>query len=205
MMMRADHRLQRFVDRAALVVADGQPLVWCAPWFGPPLPERVTGVDLVDAICERAGREGKKIFLLGATSEVVSKVAQRLVARTPTLRVDYADGYFSEEEASSRADRIRDSGAEILFVAMGVPRQERFIEEQWDRCGVSMAIGVGGTFDVLAGLRARAPRWIQKVGMEWIFRLIQEPRRLFMRYLTTNFQFACLLTRDVIRKGRFRT
>jgi N-acetylglucosaminyldiphosphoundecaprenol N-acetyl-beta-D-mannosaminyltransferase len=203
-MMRANHRLQRFVGSAHLVVADGQPLVWCAPWFGPPLPERVTGVDLVDAICERAAREGKKVFLLGATNEIVSNVAQRLRARTPTLLLEFADGYFSNEEAPSRAERIRDSGADILFVAMGVPRQEQFIEEQWDRCGVSMAIGVGGSFDVLAGLRTRAPQWIQKLGLEWLFRLIQEPQRLFLRYLTTNFQFTCLVARDLIRKTRFR-
>lgn len=200
MMMRADARLQSFTDRAALVVADGQPLVWCAPWFGPPLPERVTGVDLVDAVCERAAQDGKKVFLLGATDDVVARVAVRLRTRNPTLHLDYANGYFSKDEASARADRVRTSGADILFVAMGVPRQEQFIDEQWNHLGVNMAIGVGGSLDVLAGLRARAPSWIQQIGMEWVFRLIQEPKRLFMRYFVTNCQFGWFLIREVFRR-----
>ena len=202
MIMRSNLRLQSFVDRAALVVADGQPIVWCAPWFGQVLPQRVTGVDLVDAICERAARVGKSIYLLGATTEIVAKLAQRLRERHPTLNVDFADGYFTKDEASERADRIRAAGADILFVGMGVPRQEIFIEEQWDRLGVGMAVGVGGSFDVLAGLRARAPAWVQKLGMEWFYRLIQEPRRLLMRYLVTNSQFGWLVFSGLFKKRR---
>ena len=190
MMMRADARLQTFVDRAALVVADGQPIVWCAPWLGQSLPERVTGVDLVDAVCERAAHEGKRIYLLGATEDVVAKVAQRLQARWSSLGIACGDGYFEIDEAPVRADRVRASGADILFVGMGVPRQEYFIEEQWHRLGVGIAIGVGGSFDVLAGLRARAPTWMQKAGMEWLFRTVQEPRRLLTRYIVTNCQFS---------------
>ena len=202
MMMRSDKRLQSFVDRAALVVADGQPIVWFAPWFGPALPQRVTGVDLVEAICERAAHLGKSIYLLGATEDIVMKLAQRLRERHPNLNVDFADGYFTKDEAQERADRIRSVGADILFVGMGVPRQELFIEEQWDRLGVGMAIGVGGSFDVLAGLRARAPVWIQKLGMEWFYRLIQEPRRLFIRYLVTNSQFVLLVLSALLKKCR---
>lgn len=202
MMMRADARLQSFVDRAALVVADGQPLVWCAPWFGPSLPERVTGVDLVDALCERAAREGARVYLLGATGEIVAAVALRLRKRYGYLQIEYADGYFTEDEAPARVDRIRASGTDILFVGMGVPRQENFLEEQWDRLGVGMAIGVGGSFDVLAGLRSRAPAWVQKAGMEWFFRLIQEPRRLFSRYLTTNSRFVWLLVCALLTRNR---
>lgn len=202
MMMRANASLQRFVDRAALVVADGQPLVWCAPWLGGALPERVTGLHLVDAVCERAARESKRVYLLGATKEVVAMAVQQLRVRHSNLCVEYADGYFTKDEAPERADRIRGSGAEILFVGMGVPRQENFIEEQWDRLGVGMAIGVGGSFDVLAGLRARAPACIQKIGMEWFFRLIQEPRRLFARYLVTNCQFCWLVLCALLKSNR---
>lgn len=201
-MMRTDARLQSFVDRAALVVADGQPLVWCAPWFGQPLPERVTGVDLVEALCERAAHEGSRVYLLGATAEIVATVAQRLCGRHPNLQIEYADGYFAKEDAPARAERIRASGAKILFVGMGVPRQENFLEEQWERLGVDMAIGVGGSFDVLAGLRSRAPIWVQKIGMEWLFRLIQEPRRLFMRYLATNSSFVWLLVCELLKRNR---
>ena len=202
MMMRADARLQGFVDRAALVVADGQPLIWCARLFGQPLPERVTGVDLVDALCERAARAGKRVYLLGATEEIVSSLAQRLRSRHPDLLVECADGYFTQDQAAARAARIQSSGAAILFVGMGVPRQENFIEEQWDRLGVGMAIGVGGSFDVLAGLRARAPLWMQQAGLEWFFRLIQEPRRLFARYLVTNSRFVWLVLMDLLKGGQ---
>lgn len=202
MMMRSDARLQSFVDRAALVVADGQPLIWCAPWLGKRLPERVTGVDLVDSLCERAAREGKRIYLLGATKDIVTQLASKLGQRYPGLQVDYADGYFKKDEAAGRADQVRASKADILFVGMGVPRQENFLDEQWERLGVGMAIGVGGSFDVLAGLRARAPGWVQTIGMEWFFRLVQEPRRLFARYLVTNTQFVWLLLGALLGKKR---
>lgn len=202
MMMRNEKRLQDFVDHAALIVADGQPLIWCAPWFGQKLPERVTGVDLVDAICERAALENKKIYLLGATGEIINKVMQQQRERYPNLRIECADGYFTKDEAVERADRIRASGADILFVGMGVPRQEIFIEEQWGHLGVGMAIGIGGSFDVLSGLRTRAPLWVQKIGMEWCFRLIQEPRRLFMRYLVTNSQFVWLVLCNLLKRKR---
>ncbi len=202
MMMRTDGRLQNFVDRAALVVADGQPLVWCASWFGQSLPKRVTGIDLIDALCERGAREGKRVYLLGAYEEIVVALAQRLRERYSNLHVDYADGYFAKDEAPARADRVRASGADILFVGMGVPRQENFIEEQWSRLGVGMAIGVGGSFEVLAGLRSRAPMWMQKIGMEWFFRLIQEPRRLFPRYLVTNSQLIWLVLCALLKRDR---
>jgi N-acetylglucosaminyldiphosphoundecaprenol N-acetyl-beta-D-mannosaminyltransferase len=202
MMMRSDQRLQNFVDRACIVVADGQPIIWCAPWFGKALPERVTGVDLVDAICERAAATSKRVYLLGATADIVAKLAQRLRESYPTLQLDYADGYFTQDEAEQRAESVRAAGADILFVGMGVPRQEIFIDQQWNRLGVGMAIGVGGSFDVLAGLRARAPKLIQQLGMEWFFRLVQEPRRLLKRYLVTNTKFVWLVLVALLNKVR---
>ena len=204
MMMRRDGRLRGFVDRASITVADGQPIVWGASWLGRPLPERVTGVDLVDALCERAAREGKRVYLLGGTADVVARAARRLRERSPGLLIDHADGYFGNDDAAARADRIRSARADILFVGMGVPRQEIFLEEQWDRLGVGMAIGVGGSFDVLAGVRARAPLWVQKMGMEWLFRLAQEPRRLVARYLVTNSQFLWLFARTLLSRAAAR-
>lgn len=202
MTMRRDAWLQGFVDRAALVIADGQPLVWCSRWLGGRLPERVTGVDLIDALCARADLEKKTVYLLGATAELVATLAARLRARYPALRVVYSDGYFSDDKASTRVEHIRGSGADILLVGMGVPRQEKFIERHWERLGVGIAIGVGGSFDVLAGLRLRAPVWMQNLGLEWLFRLIQEPRRLFLRYLVTNSQFVWLVLRALVKRVR---
>ena len=195
MMMRSDPSLQTFVDAAAVTVADGQPLVWCSGRFGSKLPERVTGIDLIEAAAARAGATGRRLFLLGASTDVVERVADSLRARHPRLEVGCADGYFGSHEAPEVADRIRAFGTDVLFVGMGVPRQERFIAEQWGRLGPAVAVGVGGSFDVLGGLRRRAPRWVQTIGMEWAFRLAQEPRRLFKRYLTTNTQFLWCLAR----------
>lgn len=199
MMMRNSRLLQGFVERAAVVVADGQPLVWCSRFAGQAMPERVTGVDLLELLCERASRDGKRVYLLGAATAVVTAAAAELRARHPRLLIDYADGYFPDEEAAARADRIARSGADILFVAMGVPRQERFILEQWDRLGVGMAIGIGGSLDVIAGQRLRAPALLQQAGCEWLFRLAQEPRRLFRRYLVTNVQFLWVLSIALLR------
>lgn len=192
MMMRDDTKLQCFVDKALLVVADGQPIVWCAPLFGQRLPERVTGIDLIDLLCARAEQEEKGVYLLGASDHLVKGALTALRIRYPRLNIDGADGYFSPEGAACRADKIRESGADLLFVGMGSPRQESFIQEQWEQLGVGIAIGVGGSFDVLGGARLRAPRWIRRVGLEWLFRLVQEPRRLFVRYFINNLRF-CLL------------
>jgi N-acetylglucosaminyldiphosphoundecaprenol N-acetyl-beta-D-mannosaminyltransferase len=203
MMMREDPWLQSFVDRAAFVVADGQPLVWFAPTFGEKsLPSRVAGIDLVYALSRRAQHEDLRVGLIGAKMSVVQTVAERLRELYPQLRLTYVDdGYFDAEAAPTRARAIRDAGVDILFVGMGVPKQERFIDEQWDRLGVSIAIGVGGSFDVLAGLRARAPELLQRTSMEWAFRLAQEPRRLWKRYLLTNSQFLLLLGRQLVRNA----
>jgi N-acetylglucosaminyldiphosphoundecaprenol N-acetyl-beta-D-mannosaminyltransferase len=198
MMMRGDPWLQSFVDRAAFVVADGQPLVWFAPTFGERLPARVAGVDLVHALARRAQSEGLRVGLVGARQDVADAAAQRLLERYPGLPLAYVgDGYFGPGEASARADEIADANVDILFVGMGVPRQERFIDEQWGRLNVRLAIGVGGSFDVLAGLRVRAPSLVQKAGLEWAFRLVQEPRRLWKRYLATNSQFLYLVGRQL--------
>ncbi len=200
MMMRANPNLQRFVDGASLVVADGQPLIWASYLQGDALPERVTGVDLVDELCELASEEGFGVYFLGARAEVIETAVANLKARHPGLEVcGVADGYFSAAEASERARAIRESGAKLLFVGMGVPRQEEFLENQWEELGVSLAIPVGGSFDVLAGKARRAPVLLQRLGMEWAFRLAQEPRRLWKRYLLTNTQFIYHVLRSATR------
>jgi len=190
MMMRQDRRLQRIVDHAALVVADGQPIVWASRLADRPLPERVAGIDLVDALAARATREGFGVYLLGARRPVVEEAARRLRAAHPGLSIcDVADGYFGAAQARERARAVRRSGAQLLLIGMGVPRQEFFLEEQWAELGVNLAVGVGGSFEVLAGVRRRAPHWCQRSGLEWFWRLAQEPRRLGPRYLVTNTQF----------------
>ncbi len=190
MMMSADSQLQRFVEGASLVVADGQPIVWASRLLSQALPERVTGIDLIDSLAVRAEKEQFRIYLLGATQEVITTAAANLKSRYPKLDIcGFDDGYFSASETSERVQAIRQSGAQILIVGMGVPRQEVFLEENWSDLGVNLAIGVGGSFDVIAGKKKRAPLWMQTTGLEWLYRLIQEPQRLWKRYLVTNLQF----------------
>jgi N-acetylglucosaminyldiphosphoundecaprenol N-acetyl-beta-D-mannosaminyltransferase len=200
MMMRSDARLQAFVDRAALVVADGQPIVVASRWIASALPERVAGIDLVERLLARAAREQFGVYLLGARPEVVSAAARRVRERWPDLRLcGVADGYFAPGEAPARARAVAESGAQLLIVGMGAPRQEYFLDAQWHELGATVAIGVGGSLDVIAGLRPRAPRAVQTLGLEWLFRLAHEPRRLWKRYLVTNSQFSYLLLKALLR------
>ncbi len=193
MMMRTDKVLADFIKNASLTVVDGQPIVWLSRLLGKPLTERVPGVDLMEDMVRVASETGKSVYLLGAKETTVNKVADRLTQKYPNLILaGVADGYFSHEEAGVRADKVRESGADLLIVAMGVPRQENFLRDNWDRFGVKLAIPVGGSFDVIAGETKRAPVWMQKSGMEWFYRMCQEPRRLFKRYLVTNTQFIVL-------------
>ena len=199
MMMRQNPWLQQFVDRASLVVADGVPLVWASRLGNDRLPERVAGVELIGALAGRAARQGFGVYLLGARQPVVEAAARSLLAEHPGLSISgVADGYFGTDEAVERARAIRQSGAKILLVGMGVPRQEIFLEEQWAELGVNLAIGVGGSYEVLAGIRSRAPNWCQQIGLEWFWRLLQEPRRLGSRYLDTNSRFIGHVLREVI-------
>jgi N-acetylglucosaminyldiphosphoundecaprenol N-acetyl-beta-D-mannosaminyltransferase len=203
MQLRALPELARYVAGSELVVADGQPIVWASRLLGSPLPERVAGVDLVVDLCGLAAREGFGVYLLGGTSALLERTAERLRASAPGLRLcGLADGYFPPEQAFARARAVAESGADLLLVGMGVPRQEAFIAGQWERLGATLAIGVGGSFEVIAGLRRRAPRWAQLAGLEWMVRLAQEPRRLWRRYLVSNTQFGLHLLRALMRRSR---
>ncbi len=193
MMMRSDPRLKQYIDDSGLIVADGQPLIWLSRLLRKPLPERVAGVELVHELVNVASQENAGIYLMGATQDIVKDVAKKLSEQTSNAQfVGVQDGYFSHEESKARAQAIRESGAKLLIVAMGVPRQEQFLQDHWEDLNVQLAIGVGGSFDVIAGRTKRAPQWMQTVGLEWFFRMSQEPRRLAKRYFITNSQFIWL-------------
>jgi N-acetylglucosaminyldiphosphoundecaprenol N-acetyl-beta-D-mannosaminyltransferase len=202
MMARKDPELEGIIRNADLVVADGQPIVWAAQLLGSCLPERVGGVDLVDRVLARAARSGLPVYFLGAKREVILRAAQKAQQRHRGLIVTAQDGYFAPEEAPERAHAIRESGARLLLCGMGVPRQEQFLRDHRHRLGDLVAIGVGGTFEVMAGLRQRAPKWIQRAGLEWAVRLVQEPRRLWRRYFETNTAFLYELGRALIAPPR---
>lgn len=198
MMMASQPRLQQFVNEAVLIVADGQPLIWVSQLFSRPLPERVAGIDLIYSLAKLAERRRFRLYLLGASQDVIQVAVANLQQQYPQLEIcGFNDGYFSGAEALERVRSIRQSGAQILLVGMGVPQQEFFLAEHWSDLGVNLAIGVGGSFDVIAGKKRRAPLWVQDVGLEWLFRLLQEPRRLGKRYLTTNLQFIYYVLREI--------
>jgi N-acetylglucosaminyldiphosphoundecaprenol N-acetyl-beta-D-mannosaminyltransferase len=204
--MRDDARLRDIVLGSEVVSADGQPIVWASRLLGDPLPERVAGIDLMRALLPVAARKGYGVFILGARTDVLAQAVERLRAEHPGLRiVGYRNGYFTAAEASDVCDEIRAAQPDILFVAMGSPQKEYWIADHRDELGVPLSMGVGGAVDVIAGVTKRAPRWMQRAGLEWFYRLAQEPRRLWRRYFLTNLQFCLLLARELLSTQRRTT
>jgi len=203
-MMRKDPKLRAIVRNCALVNADGQAVVWASRLLGDPLPERVAGIDLMLRLLERAEAHGYRIFVLGAREHVLRRAVAQLRDCYPRLVIAGArNGYFDESESAEICDQIRSSRADILFVAMSSPKKEYWIAENRALLGTPFSMGVGGAIDVIAGVTARAPLWVQKVGLEWLFRLLQEPPRLARRYVVTNAQFVWLLAAEVMRRRVF--
>jgi UDP-N-acetylglucosamine 2-epimerase (non-hydrolysing) len=193
-----DPAIARILGRCALVNADGMPVVWASRLLGTPLKERVTGIDLFEKLMERSAREGWRVFLLGAKPEVVSRVRSLYEARYPGLIVaGHRDGYWKPEEEAEVAEQVRRARADILAVAISSPRKELFLDRWQSHMRVPFAMGVGGTFDVAAGLLKRAPRLMQRLGLEWLARVAQEPQRMFRRYFVDSLPFFALLARAI--------
>jgi exopolysaccharide biosynthesis WecB/TagA/CpsF family protein len=182
-----DLRFQRTINSADLAVADGMPVVWLSKLKDHSLPERIAGVDLVDECCGIAADTGDGVFLLGAAPGIADRAAKRLVERHPGLRVVgvYSPpiGDVSAEENERMLKLIRSAAPGFLFVALGAPRQDVWIHEHLEQLNVPVSMGVGCVFDVMAGSVTRAPRWMQRSGLEWAYRLVREPGRLWRRYL----------------------
>jgi N-acetylglucosaminyldiphosphoundecaprenol N-acetyl-beta-D-mannosaminyltransferase len=199
--LRDDPRLKEIVERCELVSVDGQPLVWASRLLGDPLPERVAGIDLMFRLLELAQERGYRVFVLGARQEVLESAAARLAERYPRLVLaGLHHGYFADEEAAEVCEVVRAAEPQILLVAMSSPRKEYWLAEHAAELGVPFAMGVGGSIDVVAGLTKRAPSWMQRFGLEWFYRFVQEPRRLGPRYLRTNARFVGLLARELVRR-----
>ncbi|WP_175876749.1 WecB/TagA/CpsF family glycosyltransferase [Burkholderia sp. BCC0097] len=191
--LQRDAELAASVRACDIVNVDGMGVVWGARLLGIPVPERVAGVDLFDRLLALADAKGLPVYLLGATQDVVEQVVAVAAARYPRLPIaGYHHGYFWDDEQAI-VDDIRRSGARMLFVAITSPRKENFINRWKARLGVDFVMGVGGTFDVVAGKVKRAPLWMQRSGLEWAFRVIQEPGRMWKRYLSTNSRFLAML------------
>ncbi|RDX02225.1 WecB/TagA/CpsF family glycosyltransferase [Listeria kieliensis] len=196
-LMAENEELQAIIEESPLVNADGQSIVWAARFLGYPVPERVTGIDLFESLVTRAAEKGWRVYYFGAAEGIVQTVVEKHQMEYPNLVIaGYRNGYFEEDESNQIAQQIRESQADILFVAFSSPKKEFWIHAHKEEMQVPFVMGVGGSFDVIAGKTKRAPKWMQKTGLEWFYRFIQEPRRMFKRYLIGNFRFLTLVFRE---------
>ena len=198
-----DPELREILSAAHLVTPDGMPVVWASRLLGQALPERVTGVDLIPPLATLAAREGYRLYLLGAQPEVNAGACERLRADYPALQLVGSaappDSALETMDTEAILEDIERTQPDILLVAFGNPKQEKWIYRNRERLrNVPVCIGVGGTFDFLAGRTRRAPLWMQRRGLEWLFRLSQEPRRLFKRYNRDFWLFGFHLLRQYV-------
>lgn len=192
--MQEDAQLRESIVGCDLINADGQAVVWAARMLGKSLPERVAGVDLMQNLVALAHERNYKIFFFGAKEEVVTEVVKRYSERySPDIIAGYRNGYYSKEEEPDIARQIGESGADILFVAITSPKKEIFLNTYKSVIQIPFVMGVGGSFDVVSGKTKRAPQWMQKTGLEWFYRVLQEPGRMWKRYLVTNTKFIGML------------
>lgn len=198
---------RQVLDRADLVAPDGMPLVWMMRWQGVPNQDRLAGLDIFFALCQRAQAEGISIYFLGSTADTLTRIDERLRLDFPRLRIAGLESPpfrpLSEEEDQALIERVNASGAGLVFVALGCPKQEFWMDAHRGRIS-SVMVGLGGAFPVYAGIHMRAPLWLRRAGLEWVFRLMQEPKRLWKRYWHTNLPFIMLAARQLadLRKTR---
>ncbi len=196
--MKSDFRFKNCVTNSDVIVADGQAVVWASKILNKPLKERVAGIDLMENVISLAYDNNFKVFFLGAKEEVVKKVVAIYAKKyTKDIIAGYHNGYFSSEQEVNIINKINLSKADILFVAMTSPKQEFFINTYKKKLPkVYYITEVGGSFDVVSGLVKRAPVWMQNLGLEWFFRFLQEPKRMWKRYLVGNSKFIWLVLKE---------
>ena len=195
-LMEVDHELASIVNECPLINADGASIVWAAKKLGVPLRERVTGIDLFQRLVGLASEKGYRIYLFGAKEEVVTKVKSIFEDRYPGIQIaGYRNGYFTETDEPQIVSDMAASGADMMFVAFSSPKKEYWVHKYIDQIGIPFVMGVGGSFDVVAGVTDRAPTWMQEHGLEWFYRFIQEPGRLWKRYIIGNLKFVALTYR----------
>lgn len=200
--MQKDMELRRSVNQSHIINADGQAVVWASRFLGKPLKERVAGIDLMVNLVEMAHKNKNKIFLFGAKEEVVKSVVEKYSEiYSPQIIAGYRNGYFTPDEEAEIAQEIADSGTQMLFVAITSPIKENFLYRHREILkNVNLIMGVGGSFDVVAGKTKRAPKWMQNAGLEWFYRFAQEPKRMWKRYLVGNSKFILLVMKERFSK-----
>ena len=198
--MQKDIQLRNAVLSSDVILPDGMSIVWASRFFGSPLPERVTGIDLMFEILKLCDQKQYRVYLLGATDDIVKTVVTRIKNDFPMVEITgFRNGYFKETDERSIAEEIKNSKSDVLFIGITSPKKEIFLS-RWARyMEVPVCHGVGGSFDVIAGKVKRAPEFIQKIGLEWLFRVYQEPRRLWKRYVVTNSIFLWMMFVELLK------
>lgn len=192
-LIEKDFQLKKIIDSCELINADGSSIVWAAKKLGVPIKERVTGCDLFQELVKVAFEKGYKIYLFGAKEEVVTKVKTIYEKQYPGIQiVGYRNGYFTEADEPEIVKNMAESGADMMFVAFSSPKKEYWVNKYIDQLNIPFVMGVGGSFDIVAGVTERAPKCWQDHGLEWLYRFIQEPRRMWRRYIIGNAQFVVL-------------
>jgi N-acetylglucosaminyldiphosphoundecaprenol N-acetyl-beta-D-mannosaminyltransferase len=195
--IQSDRRLREVVVSSDMISPDGQSIVWASRFLKKPLPERVTGIDLMQKLLELAAKKGYKVFLLGAREEVICELKEKLKRELPNLNlVGWRNGYFTLDEEEGIVNHINEKKPDMLFVGMSSPKKEYWMNKYQSALKVPFCMGVGGSFDVLVGRIKRAPQWMQKLGLEWFHRFLQEPTRMWKRYLITNSLFLFYLLKE---------
>ncbi|EIW18264.1 MULTISPECIES: WecB/TagA/CpsF family glycosyltransferase [Pelosinus] len=196
MMANKDEQLARIINNADLVVPDGAGVVWAARYQGDVMPERVAGYDLVQNLLIEAMSEKYKIYLFGGAPGIAEKAKKMAEERYPGVQiVGTRNGFFTKQDESEIVNDIKACQPDILLVALGVPRQEKWLEEYKEELKVPVSIGVGGTFDVMAGVVKRAPLWMQRSNLEWLFRLLSEPKRAIRMLALPHFVIKIMTTK----------
>jgi len=197
--MQKDKELYKSVVSSDIINPDGQAVVWASKFLGQPLKERVAGIDLMQNLVKLAYEKNYKVFFFGAKEEVVKGVVDKYTSiYSENIIAGYRNGYFKKEEEESIANQIANSKADILFVAISSPTKEIFLNKYKDIINTPFIMGVGGSFDVVAGKVSRAPVWMQNAGLEWFYRFLQEPRRMWKRYLVTNIMFIWYMLKEKV-------
>ena len=201
--LNKNERLKQIVNSCGIINADGISVIIASKYLGKPLPERVAGIDLMQKLVELSEKKGYTIYLLGAKEEVVQKTAKVLMESYPKLNlVGFHNGYFKEDEWPAISEILKRKKPDFVFVGITSPIKEYLIEYLQSEGNKSVFMGVGGSFDVISGTIPRAPKWMQDSGLEWLFRVLQEPKRLFKRYFAGNYLFIKSVWREKRRGGK---
>ena len=196
-----DKQLRDAINNSDLVNIDGMSVVWALKLLGYHIPERVSGIDLFEKLIELSDKKGYKPYFLGAKKEVLNEMINKLKQKYPELAIaGCRDGYFKKEDEQAVAEEIKNSGADMLFLGITSPKKELFLDKFTEYMGVPFSMGVGVTFDIVSGKTKRAPLWMQKCGLEWFYRVLQEPRRLWKRFLVTNTLFILLVIKEFFKR-----